>query len=142
MQYSSPALKRINHLISELEQIYHQYALKYRISDSVFIVLYSLSVEAGECALSDIVLLSGLPKQTVNSAIRKMEEEEIIFLSENGKRRKNVVLTEKGREKAENSVVKLIEIENGIFSRWGEEKTERYIKETEEYNDLMRKEID
>ena len=35
-----------------------------------------------------------------------------------------------------------IEIENGIFSRWGEEKTERYIKETEEYNDLMRKEID
>ncbi len=142
MQYGSPALKRINHLISELEQIYHQYALKYKISDSVFIILYTLSVEGGECALSDIVLLSGLPKQTVNSAIRKMEEEEIIFLSENGKRRKNVVLTEKGREKAENSVVKLIEIENGIFSRWGEEKTERYIKETEEYNDLMRKEID
>ena len=142
MQYSSPALKRINHLISELEQIYHQYALKYKISDSVFIILYTLSVEGGECALSDIVLLSGLPKQTVNSAISKTEEEEIIFLSENGKRRKNVVLTEKGREKAENSVVKLIEIENGIFSRWGEEKTERYIKETEEYNDLMRKEID
>ena len=142
MQYGSPALKRINHLISELEQIYHQYALKYKISDSVFIILYTLSVEGGECALSDIVLLSGLPKQTVNSAIRKMEEEEIIFLSENGKRRKNVVLTEKGREKAENSVVKLIEIENGIFSKWGEEKTERYIKETEEYNDLMRKEID
>ena len=142
MQYGSPALKRINHLISELEQIYHQYALKYKISDSVFIILYTLSVEGGECALSDIVLLSGLPKQTVNSAIRKMEEEEIIFLSENGKRRKNVVLTEKGREKAENSVVKLIEIENGIFSRWGEEKTERYIKETEEYNDLMRKELD
>ena len=108
----------------------------------MFIILYTLSVEGGECALSDIVLLSGLPKQTVNSAIRKMEEEEIIFLSENGKRRKNVVLTEKGREKAEKSVVKLIEIENGIFSRWGEEKTERYIKETEEYNDLMRKEID
>ena len=142
MQYGSPALKRINHLISELEQIYHQYALKYKISDSVFIILYTLSVEGGECALSDIVLLSGLPKQTVNSAIRKMEEEEIIFLSENGKRRKNVVLTEKGREKAEKSVVKLIEIENDIFSRWGEEKTERYIKETEEYNDLMRKEID
>ena len=142
MQYSSPALKRSNHLISELEQIYHQYALKYKISDSVFIILYTLSVEGGECALSDIVLLSGLPKQTVNSAIRKMEEEEIIFLSENGKRRKNVVLTEKGREKAEKSVVKLIEIENGIFSRWGEEKTERYIKETEKYNDLMRKEID
>ena len=142
MQYGSPALKRINHLISELEQIYHQYALKYKISDSVFIILYTLSVEGGERALSDIVRLAGLPKQTVNSAIRKMEEEEIIFLSENGKRRKNVVLTEKGREKAENSVVKLIEIENGIFSRWGEEKTERYIKETEEYNDLMRKEID
>ena len=82
MQYSSPALKRINHLISELEQIYHQYALKYKISDSVFIMLYTRSVEGGECALSDIVLLSGLPKQTVNSAIRKMEEEEIIFLSE------------------------------------------------------------
>ena len=70
-----------------------------------------------------------------------MEEEEIILLSDNGKRRKNVTLTEKGRIKAENSVVKLIEIENEIFSKWGEEKTERYIKETEEYNSLMRKGI-
>ena len=141
MQYSSPALKRINHLISELEQIYHSYALKYKISDSEFAILYTLSVEGGECALSDIVLLSGLPKQTVNSAIRKLEEEEIILLSDNGKRRKNVTLTEKGRIKAEESVVKLIEIENEIFSKWGEEKTERYIKETEEYNSLMRKGI-
>ena len=47
MQYSSPALKRINHLISELEQIYHSYALKYKISDSEFAILYTLSVEGG-----------------------------------------------------------------------------------------------
>ena len=139
MHYSSPELKRINHLISELEQIYHSYALKYQLSDSEFTILYTLSVEGGECALSDIVLLSGLPKQTVNSAIRKMENEGIVHLLGNGKRRKNVALTEKGTQKAEESVVKLIEIENGILSLWGEEKVGRYISETEEYNTLMKK---
>lgn len=138
MQYSSSNLKRINHLISELEQIYHLYALKYGLSDSEFAILYTLSVEEGQCALSDLVSLSGLPKQTVNSALRKMEIEGLVYLTENGRRKKNVNLTEKGVIKAEESVFHLIAIENDILSKWGEEKVEKYILDTEEYNNLMK----
>ena len=137
MQYTHIALKRINHLLSELDQIYHEYALKFGMSDSVFAILYTLSVEGGVCMLSDIVKLSGLPKQTVNSAIRKMEEDKTIYLSDQGKRRKVVNFTKEGEERAKKSVGVLIDIENNIFSFWGEEKTRRYIEETEEYNNLM-----
>ena len=139
MHYISPALKKINHLISELEQIYHLYALKYSLSDSEFMILYTLSVEGGKCGLSDIVFLSGLPKQTVNSAIRKMEKEGIIFLSEKGKRRKDVNLTPEGIKRTEESVKILIGLENEILSQWGEEKVERYISDTSDYNEKMKK---
>ena len=128
MHYISPALKKINHLISELEQIYHLYALKYSLSDSEFMILYTLSVEGGKCGLSDIVFLSGLPKQTVNSAI-----------SEKGKRRKDVNLTPEGIKRTEESVQILIGLENEILSQWGEEKVERYISDTSDYNEKMKK---
>ncbi|MCI7606995.1 MAG: MarR family transcriptional regulator [Spirochaetales bacterium] len=138
MQYTSQALKRINHLVSELDQVYHLYALKYGLSDSEFAILYTLSVEGGECALSELVALSGIPKQTVNSALRKMEAEGTVYLTENGKRKKNVNFTDKGREKAERSVNDLIEIENSILNKWGKERVEQYIRDTEEYNELMK----
>lgn len=137
MQYTKNALKRINHMVSELDQIYHAYALKFGFSDSTFAILYTLSVEGGSCLLSEIVKLTGLPKQTVNSAIRKMEDEKTIFLTDQGKRRKIVNFTKEGEIKAKKSAGVLIEVENNIFASWGEEKTQRYISETEEYNTLM-----
>lgn len=138
MSFASSPLKRINHLIAELEQTYHRYALSSGLSDSEFSILYTLSTEGSPCQLSQVVKLSGLPKQTVNSALRKMVADGIITLEEDG-RRKSVSLTDKGVEKCRESVLDLIEIENGIFSLWGKEKSEEYISWTEEYQREMRK---
>ena len=44
----------INHIISEMESLYHQVSLKMGISDSVSIVLYTIHVTEGICLLSDI----------------------------------------------------------------------------------------
>ena len=140
MQFSSSSLRRINHLISELDSIYHSYALSSSLSDSEFMCLYTICVEGRECALSDMVRLSGLPKQTINSALRKMET--LGYVATTGtKKKKTVVLTDEGIEKCRGSILKLIEVENNIFRIWGEEKSEEYIRMTEDYNNLMKEGI-
>ena len=109
------------------------------MSDSQFAILYALCNEGTSCSLREVVKNSGVPKQTINSAMRKMEEEGLVFLENEGKRKKIVHLTQRGIKRCQESVVKLIEIENSILENWGKEKTERYLDETEEYNCLMKK---
>ncbi|MGN1163371.1 MAG: MarR family transcriptional regulator [Candidatus Ornithospirochaeta sp.] len=141
MQFSSTPLRRINHLISELDSIYHSCALSSSLSDSEFMCLYTICVEGSECALSEIVRLSGLPKQTINSALRKMERTGIITTT-GTKKKKIVSLTGEGIEKCRSSVLRLIEVENNIFSVWGDEKTEEYIRMTEDYNNRMKEGVE
>ena len=47
-------IKRINYLSNELEALYHQSSLKFGITDSVSIVLYTIYDSGNECLLTDI----------------------------------------------------------------------------------------
>ena len=91
MGYSpSKAMRRCNHLVGEIDGVYHEMALKLGLSDSAMIVLYTVCDSGGPCPLRDICRRSGLTKQTVNSAIRKLEREGILYLETAGPKAKNV----------------------------------------------------
>lgn len=79
--YISKEMKRYNHLMSEIEAAYHQMSLKLGISDSAMIILYTICDTGDCCLLQDICRRSGISKQTINSAIRKLEAENDIFAS-------------------------------------------------------------
>ena len=66
-------VNQINCLNEEIDSLYHQAALKLGVSDCVLFVLYMLHTNDGKCLLYDIYKLSRISKQTVNSAIRKLE---------------------------------------------------------------------
>ena len=80
-----------------------------------------------------LLFMSGASKQTINSALRKLETEDIVYLKSFEGRKKKVCLTEKGRQLADNTASKLIQIENEIFDSWSDEKTNLYIELTEQY---------
>lgn len=71
---------QINCLTEEVDSLYHQAALKLGVSDSVMFVLYMLHIGGEKCLLYDIYKLSGISKQTINSAIRKLENDGIYIL--------------------------------------------------------------
>ena len=48
-------------------------------------------------------------------------------------KKKRACLTEEGKRTAERTVVKLIEIENGILASWPREELEWYLELTERY---------
>lgn len=131
-------LHRINYLGAEMEALYHQVSLKLGISDSAMRSLYTVYDNGGTCLLSDIYKQSGISKQTVNSAIRKLESDEILYLEPESGRGKRVRLTEKGRSYVEGTVARLYAAECEIFASWSEEEIDSYIHFMEKYNELFR----
>lgn len=140
--YGIGTINKINYLGSEIESLYHQASLKLGISDSVSIILYTV-YDAGEsCLLSDIYKKSGISKQTVNSAIRGLEADHILYLEQYTGRAKRVVLTEKGRDFAKQTVAKIQEAEIQAFDTWSEEEISTYIHLMEKYVHCFRKQIE
>jgi len=129
--YINAQMQRFNLLVSEIDTAYHDAALKLGMSDSTMLVLYTLCSCDGECMLSDIT--SGASKQTINSALRKLESDGIVYLEAFEGRKKKVYLTENGRQLAKDTVLQVIEAENEIFASWSDEEKSIYIDLTQRY---------
>lgn len=122
-----------NQVLKKIDREYHNVAQKFGLSDSVMLILYTVSNNGNECMLSEITHFSGLSKQTVNSAIRKLESEGLIYLELVGLRKKKICLTEKGKEFSKNTVCKIIDIENEIYNSWSPEEWDLYLSLTQRF---------
>ena len=71
---------------------------------------------------------TGLSKQTVNSALRKLEADGILYLEPSGARSKRVCLTEAGLRVADATAGRLIRLENSIFDEWPAEDVQQYLR--------------
>ncbi len=132
-------MNRFNSLITQTDSIYREAAFKLGLTYSAMMVLYAVLNNGGSCPISDICAF-GINKQTVNSALRKLETEDVVFLEAAGGRRKNVRLTENGMALAEKTILKIINIENEIFASWTKNERETYIELTKRYmNQLSEK---
>ena len=140
MEYSmSTQMRRFNLLVSEIEKSYHDVAQKLGLSDSAMLILYTLSCWNGECLLSDIT--SSANKQTINSALRKLESDDIVCLNVFEGRKKKVHLTDKGKQFVKDTVLRLIKIENAIFNSWSDEDKNTYIELTQRYLTTFKEKI-
>lgn len=136
----SQELKRYNYLLSETDAAYHEASMKTGLSDSVSMILYTLYENGGECLIKDVRNCSGMTKQTAGSAVKKLENDGIVSLFAEG-RTKRITLTEKGKTLADNTVKKIIEAENDVFSSWEKEDVESYFRLTAKYLEDFKKRI-
>lgn len=120
-------IHRINCLATELDALYHQAAVKLGMSDSVMCILYTIYDNGESCLLSEIYKQSGISKQTINSAIRKLEEEEIVYLKQYKGKSKMVMFTEKGKRYADDTVARLFEAEINVLKTWTIEEINTHI---------------
>lgn len=134
-------LKRFNHLTNEIDGAYHEAALKLGLSDSALMILYTICDLGCSCLLNDINKLSGISRQTTNSALRRLEADGIVFLETFDGKKKRVCLTDKGMDLAMDTAVRLIGIENDIFSSWPEKERDMYLELTQKYLDSFREKI-
>ena len=141
-QMSEDNIRRINYLMTEIDALYHRAAVKMGLSDSVACVLYTIYEAKGSCLLSEIYKKTGVSKQTINSALRKLEQEGILYLEPYKGNAKKVILTSKGEQYVEQTVAKLYAAEIRSFASWSEAEMEMYISLIRKDIDSLRKEIE
>lgn len=135
----SKEMKRHNYLINEIEAVYHESSVKFGLSDSVAKILYAICDYGEGCSLQHIIRYTGMSKQTVNSALRKLEDEEIIYLELVDAKSKRLYLTEKGKKLAKETAGRVLQVEDKIFASWKKEDVNKYLELIEQYlNDLKR----
>lgn len=137
----SKEMKRYNYLIGEIEATYHEASLKLGLSDSALKILYAICDVGEGCLLQDICFYTGISKQTINSALRKLEEEKVLYLKPFNAKSKKVYLTDKGRKLAEKTAYRILRAEDEIFASWEKEDVEKYLELTEKYQLCLKEKI-
>lgn len=133
--------RRYNRLISEIDEVYHEVAVRQGFSDSVMSILYTLSDNDGQCRLPELIRMSGINKQTTNSALRKLEKDDIVYLEPAGGKSKRVCLTEKGFSTVRKTVDRVLAAESRIYSSWSQEEWALYVQLTERFLCRLREEL-
>ena len=93
-------LSEYNHLYKENTALYRDLSLRMGLTESTFWILYTLRVEEAPVTQSDMCAILGYPKKTVNSALKKMEQEGYITrkADEQDQRVMRLTLAQKGKD--------------------------------------------
>jgi len=130
-------LRNYNQAYLKMDELYHGYAVKCGLSDCSFWILYILC-EAGEgCSQKDLCKMLSVSKQTIHSAIRKLEQDGIVFLKAGNGKDKYIYLTETGKKFVEEKIGAIMKVENETFQRMGEEEARELQRLTWHYANLL-----
>lgn len=133
--------EQYTYLAGEINALYHEAAVKMGLSDSVQNILYVLCDQGSRCSQSEIGRLTGISRQTINSAIRKLERNGIVYLEQGRGRNTIVCLTEQGKAFAAQRVVPLLEAEQKIWNEWTPEEQREYLRLTQKYRDGLKRHL-
>ena len=128
MNYTqSRELKENNRIYREMESIYHEICVKAGISDTDFIVLYSIVEFEDGCCQRKIAKQYSISRQIV---------------LESGKGHdKQIVLTEKGKAMAKQKIIPVMEAEAGVFMHMTEEERKKLLRLNAKYMEIFRQKV-
>lgn len=138
----NPDLKRFNYVINETGALYHIAAQKIGISDSILNILYTVCCEGGRVYLSQIARANAMSKQTINSAIRKLEKDDIVFLEKGEGRNLYVCLTENGKIFSDKNIMPIINAETEVLAAWDYSEIQELIRLNEKFRTGLAEKIE
>ena len=134
--------QRINFMLMSISMLYHDAVIKFGLTDNIGLILRFLSENGDHCPLSSIYKTTGIRKQTINSSIRKLEAEGVLYLEQTDGRSKRVVLTEKGRELIDSTVAQIHKAEVHALDDWTKEEIQTYILTLSKVHGSLKRELD
>lgn len=132
-------LKEFNQLYREIDELYHIIAVKMGLSDSAFMIFYTLCDIGDGCMQKDICRTASMSKQTIHSAVRKMEREGYLVQKPGKGRDKHLLFTEKGRAFADEKILPVVNMENQVFAEMLPKERNELLRLTRKYRELMQK---
>lgn len=141
MEDNSGKLKEFNRLNRGFESLYHGISRKMGLSDSAFIILYNLWDLGEGCLQKDICDAAGISKQTIHSAMRKLEQEGYLYLKPGKGRQMRLFLTEEGRELIRQKIVPVAALEAEAFGALTEEECGQLLRTTAKYLECFKEKV-
>ena len=136
--YMSSNLREYNRIYKEVNDIYHEITTKLGLSNSAFEILYTICEAGDGCLQRDVCNAALIPKQTVNSSIRKLEKEGYLTLSNGKGRSKHIHLTESGYTLLKKTIFPIVEAENEAFTELSQDECTLLLKLHEKYIRALR----
>lgn len=136
------SLLEYNRIFKENNKIYHELGKNLGLPECTMWILYTLRESDEIHTQSEISSIMYQPKQTVNSALKKLENDGYIKLTEMTDRRsKQIHLTEKGEELCKKTVDSIIDAENRAFSKMNEDETKTFLVLFRKYTEFLKDSI-
>ncbi|MCD8023876.1 MAG: MarR family transcriptional regulator [Lachnospiraceae bacterium] len=118
-----------NQISRECDRIYHSAALRLGISDCAFWIFYVLSDVDRLYTQSEICDSSFMSRQTVNSALKKLEKDGYLTLCRSQEKAgKTIRLTEKGTDFVDRYIRPILKAEENACGMFTEEEKEWFLK--------------
>ena len=135
---------KFSHIYKMCDELYHNVALKYGLSDTTLWTLYLLCRADKPYTQNQLAEELHIPKQTVNSSIAKMIKEGYVELTQipGPRNNKEVCLTKYGEEYCNEYVLPLLEAENRAISRMTEDERKIFITLFEKRYQFLKEEVE
>lgn len=136
-------LYAFNRAHKKMNGLYHGYAKKVGLSDAAFWLLYSLYEHDNFCTQKDLCDEWCFTPQTLNSALKALEQKGFISLEPvpNNKKNKRVCFTESGEKLTADTVVPLVRAEERAFERLTENERTALLSITQKQIEILTEEI-
>ena len=133
------SLLEYNRIFKENNKIYHELGKELGLPECTMWILYTLRENDDIHTQSEMSSSMYQPKQTVNSALKKLENSGYIKLTEMADRRsKQVHLTDKGEALCKKTVDSIIAAENRAFSKMSEDETKTFLTLFRKYTEFLK----
>ena len=142
MEYKiNEKVKYLNSMLCEIDNLYQTILLNKNLSDSEYVVLFSI-LELGEgCLQKDIANNGYINKKTTNSTIKKLEKNGLITLKAGKYPNMPIFLTEEGKKYINEHIIPIIEVETKVMESVPDSDFENLVKTYSKYISIFKSEI-
>ncbi len=143
MEYNiSDKVKYLNSMLCKIDNMYQAILLQNKLSDSEYVVLFSI-LELGEgCLQKDIANNGYINKKTTNSTIKKLEKNGLIVLKAGKYPNMHIFLTEDGKKYINEHIIPIIDVQTKAMESVPDSDFETLVETYTKYIQIFKSEID
>lgn len=137
-------LQQLEQQLKEQDSIYHDVAVKYKLSDTAMWILYLVSEKNGGYTQQDLVRMCSFPKQTINTALNGLVKNGFARLEAvpNTRNSKSIFLTENGETLVRGTVDNLKIAEAAAYGNFTEDELKMFLNFNSRITVYLRAEVE
>lgn len=137
-------LQQLEQQMKEQDAIYHDVAVRFKLSDTALWILYIVSENNGGYTQQDLVRMCSFPKQTINTALNGLVKNGLARLEAvpNTRNSKSIILTENGETLVKDTVDNLKTAEAAAYGKLTEDELKIFLDINSRITIYLRTEVE